>query len=306
MTNLVEKVKLPVIYDAVCAEYHRAGHPERPQRVLSSYEKLRTQKEFEVEWLVPTLAPDETLLLAHSREHIERLRMSTGDFDADTPAYARIDDHARLSAGAAVLALETALKNGTAFSMMRPPGHHATPNEAMGFCYLSNASIAALLGRSKVFNQVALFDFDVHHGNGTEAVIKDCANIIFASTHQSPCYPGTGLQDTGTNCFNYPIPPQTPPSEYRKFISSAVNRLKSHNPDLLVVSAGFDAYKGDPIAQERLELLDFFWIGQMVKSFNIPTVHLLEGGYSDDLCHLIHAYFLGFLGCPTPAEFHEN
>ncbi len=293
MANADMQVKLPVLYDSACAGYHQPGHPERPQRVLASREHLGRQKDVAIEWLTPEPAADSPLLLAHSQEYLDGLSNPDADFDGDTPAYPDIDAHARRSAGASLNALDLAIERGRSFSMMRPPGHHATPSRAMGFCYLSNIAIAALVARQRGFQSVAILDFDVHHGNGTEAVVRDCANIWFASVHQSPCYPGTGLRDVGDNCFNYPVPPRTHAQKHLEVIESAAGRLREKNPDILLVSAGFDAYKGDPIAQESLEIDDFHTIGRMIRSFNLPTASILEGGYSDDLPLLIHAYLKG-------------
>lgn len=294
MANVSDQVKLPVFFDKRCIEYSAPGHPERPQRIIGTQTLLESQTDVPLEWISPVEISDERIRLAHTDEHLRNLTTATEDFDADTPAYEGIERHARRSAGAALGAMEKALEVGKAFSLMRPPGHHATPGRAMGFCYLSNIAIAALEARSRGIGTIAILDFDVHHGNGTEDVIKDCANIVFASIHQSPCYPGTGLEDAGSNCFNYPVRPRTDPAEYLGVIRKAMDRLKSHRPDMLLVSAGFDAYKGDPIAQELLDVDDFHKIGRDVRSFDIPTAAILEGGYSDDLPKLVHAFLKGW------------
>jgi acetoin utilization deacetylase AcuC-like enzyme len=184
----------------------------------------------------------------------------------------------------------------TVFSLMRPPGHHATPTRAMGFCYLSNMAIAVLEALATGSKRVAVYDFDVHHGNGTEAVLLNKPNTAFISIHQFPCYPGTGGRNVGNNCFNYPVPPQTPRGDYRQVLESALEQLQQFKPDLVGVSAGFDAYARDPLAQETLEAEDYYWLGQSFRKLGVPVFSLLEGGYSDDLPELVFAYLRGLEG----------
>jgi acetoin utilization deacetylase AcuC-like enzyme len=143
---------------------------------------------------------------------------------------------------------------------------------------------------------VAVFDFDVHHGNGTEALLLNNPGAAFFSIHQYPCYPGTGTRNAGNNCFNYPVAPQTPRSEYRHVLSSALEHLETLRPDLVGVSAGFDCYANDPLAQETLETEDFFWLGQRLRSMGLPVFSVLEGGYSTELPELILAYLKGVNG----------
>jgi len=179
---------------------------------------------------------------------------------------------------------------------MRPPGHHATRDRAMGFCYLSSIAIATLEARATGAKRVAVYDFDVHHGNGTEAILLNQPGTAFISIHQYPCYPGTGTENVGDNCFNYPVAPQTPRAEYRRVLASAFERLKAFKPDIVAVSAGFDAYARDPLAQETLEAEDYYWLGQSVRKLGVPAFSLLEGGYSSDLPELIFAYLKGLEG----------
>src|SRR5437870_743202 len=165
------------------------------------------------EWRQPRAASDAELLRAHSREHIEWIANATEDFDLDTPVHPNIDKYARKSAGAAIEAARAALGGKCAFSLMRPPGHHATRDQAMGFCYFSNIAIAALDALENGANRVAIWDFDAHHGNGTEEIVARNPTIAFASIHQSPAYPGTGLTSF-SNISNYPIAPRTTRSEH--------------------------------------------------------------------------------------------
>jgi acetoin utilization deacetylase AcuC-like enzyme len=182
------------------------------------------------------------------------------------------------------------------FSLMRPPGHHATRDTSMGFCYLNNIAITALEALASGVSRVAVYDFDVHHGNGTEDILLNHAGAAFFSIHQHPCYPGTGTANIGDNCFNFPVPPHLPREEYRKLLTRALDGVKRFHPELIAVSAGFDAYARDPLAQGTLEAEDFYWLGQSLRDTGVPLFSLLEGGYSRDLPELIFAYLKGLEG----------
>jgi len=286
---------MKIITDERCLEYCLPGHPERPERVRDTIKRLRRQKELRVEWLKAPPAENAAIRRAHSARHVARLEEPI-DFDGDTPHFEGIGDHARRSAGAALMALELARAGETAFSLMRPPGHHATRDQAMGFCYLNSVAIAALEALATGFKRVAVFDFDVHHGNGTEAILVNHHGAAFFSVHQHPCYPGTGAANVGHNCFNFPVAPGTPRREYRAVLSKALDALKKFKPDMVAVSAGFDAYVGDPLAQGTLEMEDFHWLGESLRGLGTPVFSLLEGGYSDDLPELVLAYLMGLEG----------
>ena len=166
----------------------------------------------------------------------------------------------------------------------------------MGFCYLNSIAIAVLEALATGAKRVAVYDFDVHHGNGTEAILLNKSGAAFFSIHQYPCYPGTGTANVGKNCFNYPVAPFTPRPEYRKVLARALDDLKKFKPDLVAVSAGFDAYAHDPIANETLEAEDFHWLGELLRKLGVPMFSLLEGGYSGDLPDLILACLKGLAG----------
>ena len=283
---------MKIITDERCIEYSKSFHPERPERISKTLKHLRSQTELPVEWAKPLMVTDETILRAHTPELLERLSLE-GDFDADTPNYPEIATHARRSVGGALAALQCARAGEMALSLMRPPGHHATRTTPMGFCYLNSIAIAALEALATGAKRVAVFDFDVHHGNGTEDILLDVPGAAFFSIHQHPCYPGTGRGDVGDNCFNFPVAPKTPREEYRKVLSHALAGLKKFKPDLVAVSAGFDAYAGDPLAQETLEAEDFNWLGKSIRELGVPAFSVLEGGYSNDLPELILAYLTG-------------
>jgi acetoin utilization deacetylase AcuC-like enzyme len=239
--------------DERCLAYSAAGHPERPARISKTLEKLRNQTELPLTWAEPLPVEAESIARAHSKEHIVRVKAATHDFDGDTPTYPEIYEHACRSVGGGLHALKAARAGELAFSLLRPPGHHATQDRAMGFCYFSSIAIAALEALATGTKGVAVFDFDVHHGNGTEAVLLDKPHAAFFSIHQHPCYPGTGTKNVGGNCFNYPVPPRTPRNEYRKVLSQALEDLKKFKPSLVAVSAGFDAYARDPIARHGMD-----------------------------------------------------
>ncbi len=284
-----------IITDDRCAGYSHPGHPERPERITATVNLLRNQTELPIAWSSDGPCDESAILRAHTAEHLARLTKPE-DFDPDTPFLPGIADYARASVGAALEGLKSARAGEMVFSLMRPPGHHALPRRAMGFCYLNNIAIAALEALAGGVRRVAVYDFDVHHGNGTEAILLNQPGAAFFSVHQFPCYPGTGTRNVGNNCFNYPIVPQAPRAEYRQVLQSALVTLQDFKPDLVAVSAGFDAYVRDPLAQGSLETEDYHWLGDSFRRLGVPVLSLLEGGYSPELPQLIFAYLKGLEG----------
>lgn len=281
-----------------CVNYSQPGHPERPFRIKATVEYLKKHQRWSdrLEWRESKEAEAIDLRRAHLPSHIESvIQGGSGgaEFDADTPAYPSIDLHARRSAGSAIQAMQCALEGKTAMSLIRPPGHHATPSQAMGFCYFNSIAIAVLKAQADTdAKKIATLDFDVHHGNGTQDVLIGNPGVVFYSLHQSPCYPGTGLKSE-KNCFNFPLPPQTPPRVYRETFTQALDAIQKWKPDLLAVSAGFDAFREDPLSDQLLELDDFEWFGSCIRDCGIPAFHVLEGGYSDRLPEVIASYLKG-------------
>lgn len=275
--------------------YCQPGHPERPERIARTQSRLCDQTELAITWVKAEPADDSPILRAHPVQHLQRLD-EPDDFDADTPCFPDISRYARHSVGAGLQALQCARAGESVFSLMRPPGHHATRDRAMGFCYLNNIAIATLEALTTGVKRVAIYDFDVHHCNGTEAILLNREGVAVFSIHQYPCYPGTGTRNRGSNSFNHPVAPRTPRQEYRKVLSRALEGLKAFEPELVAVSAGFDAYAQDPIAQETLEVEDFHWLGTEIRKLSLPIFSLLEGGYSYDLPELILAYLTGLEG----------
>ena len=287
---------MKIITDERCTGYSRAGHPERPARITSTLALLRTQTELPLTFVQPASAvTDEIILRAHTPEMLARLA-GPEDFDDDTPFHENIGAFARASVAGALDALAAARNGEMVFSLMRPPGHHATRTKSMGFCYLNNIAIAALEAVATGTKRVAVLDFDVHHGNGTEDILLNQRGIEFFSVHEHPAYPHTGAENSGHNCFNYPITPGTPRLIYRAKLANALDDLRSYRPELIAVSAGFDAYLRDPLADGSLLAEDFYWLGESLRALNMPFFSLLEGGYSKDLPELILAYLKGVAG----------
>jgi acetoin utilization deacetylase AcuC-like enzyme len=279
-----------LLHDPRCADYGSFQHPERPARVARAAEHLREafpawdwRESFdEVE--------DATLLLAHTPEHLARLKVPA-DFDADTGYFPDIAEHARRSVAAALAAADHAHRTGQpAMALMRPPGHHATAGQAMGFCYLNQVAITALVARRDFgASRVAVWDFDAHHCNGTEAILLGRAGFLVCSVHQSPGYPGTGLHDR-RNSRNWPVPPATPRERHMEALRASLDAVCDFRPDLVLVSAGFDAYAHDPITEMTLEVDDFAQLGQWLRTTGLAAAAVLEGGYSPDLPKLVAAF----------------
>jgi acetoin utilization deacetylase AcuC-like enzyme len=277
-----------IFYDPRCLQYFSPGHPERPERIRRTAPLLK-DRHSEWEWQRPCAATDDELLRAHSRQHIERVVDAREDFDLDTPLYPNLETYARQSAGGAIEAARAALRGESTFSLMRPPGHHATRDRPMGFCYFSNIAVAALDALENGAERVAIWDFDGHHGDGTEAIVAHNRRIQFASIHQFPAYPGTGAKSFA-NVDNYPVAPFTPRNEHVHVAKDSLEKLVTFKPDLLLISAGFDAYARDPLLQMTLEREDFAKFGEWLSNIDIPAAVVLEGGYSDDLPELIDAF----------------
>jgi acetoin utilization deacetylase AcuC-like enzyme len=285
---------MTIFYDDRCAGYATPGHPERPVRVIQTAARIREARP-DWSWSAAPAATKGDALLIHSEAHWDRLAEER-DFDPDTAYHPAIREHAARSAGAACAAMEVARSGGgPAFSLMRPPGHHACRDRAMGFCYLSNIALAAVKARAAGVPRVAIWDFDAHHGNGTEDVVLGADGILFASVHQWPGYPGTGSQSR-KNCLNFPVAPMAPRESHRRALQNSWDHILAFEPDLLLVSAGFDAYARDPITDMTLVADDFSWCGELLYSRQIPAAAILEGGYSNHLPELVLAFLQSWEG----------
>ena len=277
---------MTIIFHPSCIEYGQPGHPESPERVRSSQEYLKDKFDF----VEPSPAKADDILRVHTRAHLSDVQ--TGGFaDLDSPAYEGIYEHALLSAGGALMAMRLTLNGEAAFSLMRPPGHHAGRESVAGFCYFNNIAIAVAAALDNV-ERVTIVDFDCHHGNGTEEIFLGHERVLYVSLHQSPLYPGTGLA-TRRNCHNFPVAPLTGEKEYLDILAQALEQVSAFDPDLIGVSAGFDAYKRDPITSLDLDIESFGKIGNAIRSLGKPTFSVLEGGYAPQLKECIESYLKG-------------
>lgn len=268
------------------------GHPEQVARlesVLSALEPLGLTR------TSAPLAADDDILRAHPPEHLAAIRAAAPDegwrsLDADTHMSVGTLQAAFRAAGGAVRAVDMVLggEAQSAFVATRPPGHHAERTTAMGFCFFGNVVIAAKHAlEHHGLSRVAIVDFDVHHGNGTQDLVEDDPRILFCSTHQSPLYPGTGqAHEVGVdNVVNVPLPEGTGSKGFRDAMEAHVlPRVLAHRPELLLISAGFDAHEDDPLAGMNLGEDDFAWATARIcdaadGSAQGRVVSCLEGGY---------------------------
>lgn len=245
-----------------------------------------------IEWEEAAAAGRGVLERVHPPGYLDALaalaRAGGGALDGDTSLGPRSWEAAVAAAGVAVRGVERGLSGGTAFAVTRPPGHHALAARAMGFCFLNNVVIAARHAQELGATRVLIVDWDVHHGNGTQALVETDASIRYVSLHQSPWYPGTGDADERGvgNVFNVPRPAGLPRERYRRDLLAAVDAaLAGWTPDLLLVSAGFDSLAGDPLGGFTLLPADVtIWTAELRgRMAGRPVVAMLEGGYRLDL-----------------------
>ena len=273
------------------------GHPERPERaeVMEAVAARFAGQGGEV--VEPRLATDDDLARVHTPEHIAAIVAARGRatmIDADTFTSPESDEIARLAAGAVLTAVDRVLDGGPrsrALVMVRPPGHHAEADRAMGFCLYNNIAIGAAYARSRGCARVAIVDYDVHHGNGTQWIFYADPTVLFVSSHQYPYYPGTGAAgETGRGAgagftLNIPLAAGTRDEEIeRLYTEVAIPRVKAFKPDLLMISAGFDAHQQDPLGQLRLTTAGFGRLtgGLLAMADDVcdgKVVLVTEGGY---------------------------
>ena len=269
------------------------GHPERADRVSVVIENLKKNKK--LIWKKPLKFDTKYLKIAHESDYIDEVENSFPKkglhfLDGDTI----VSPGSKQASSDAVASIITAIDSvqnkefKNVFCPVRPPGHHAEKDKAMGFCIYNNVAVGAhyLIEKYK-FNKIAIIDFDVHHGNGTQDIFYDNEKVLYISTHQYPFYPGTGANNEKgkhDNILNIPLPAGTNSEEYLVAYEHVLKKLKEFKPEFLLFSAGFDAHQDDPLAQFKLKSKDFYDITKRTlkvinKSINSKVVSILEGGY---------------------------
>jgi acetoin utilization deacetylase AcuC-like enzyme len=293
-----------LIYDSIYLKHDTGVHPENARRLESILRALDTDESLSkrLARVTPVPAQNEDIVRCHREDlihHIESLCERGETYvDVDTRVSPDSFQVARLAAGAAVAAVDAAMseEGGRAFGLIRPPGHHATITTAMGFCLFNNAAIGARYAQAKYgVERVLIIDWDVHHGNGTQEIFWNDPTVFYFSTHQYPYYPGTGSADElgagkgeGTT-LNVPLSRGTSAQDHRQAFTDALHQIERRfQPDLVIISAGFDSRRGDPLGGLMLEDSDFSEMTKEVlriaeKYGAGRLVGLLEGGYNLDL-----------------------
>ena len=273
-------------------------HPERKERIESILKSIKQIKDYEIIFKDAPLADLETISLVHPKKHIEQIFSNIPKSGligvekepfADTMLCPDSKKAILRSCGAGIAATnELMIKNERVFCAIRPPGHHAETTKAMGFCFINNIAVAARVLQNKYdVNKIAIIDFDVHHGNGTQEIFYNDETVLYASSHEFPLFPGTGSeQETGVgNIFNVPLKTGLKGKEFVKIFDQKILKpIDAFKPEVILISAGFDAHVRDPLANINLESEDFFEVTK--KIVDLANIHskgrvisFLEGGY---------------------------
>jgi len=271
------------------------GHPEKIDRVTAVIDNFKKLDNKNLIWKKPTNFDQDLLIKTHSLDYINQVQKSFPQngfnfLDGDTVVSPGSKDATKDAVGSILTAIECVQNKDfkNAFCAVRPPGHHAEKEKAMGFCIYNNVAVGAnyLIEKYK-YNKIAIIDFDVHHGNGTQDIFYDNEKVLYISTHQYPYYPGSGSEkEKGkyNNIFNIPLEAGTTAVEYLNAYEHVLNKLKEFKPEFLLFSAGFDAHIDDPLAQLRLSSEDFYTLTKRTLEISKPfcngnVVSILEGGY---------------------------
>jgi len=272
------------------------GHPERPERAEVFDQIAQNWRDRGLQIVEPRQATREELLRVHDDAHVAAMEQTAGRavmLDPDTFTSPESFDIALLAAGAAVQAGSYAIDTrNPALALVRPPGHHAERDKAMGFCLFNNVAVAAAAAIARGLARVAVVDIDVHHGNGTQWMFYDDPRVLYVSTHQFPFYPGTGASDETGNgrgkgfTLNIPLAAGATDADYAAAYATISERLHDYRPELLLVSAGFDAHRDDPLASMRVTTDGYAAIVRSLKDaatrIGCPIAFVTEGGYDLD------------------------
>lgn len=295
-------MKTGIVYHPDYLLHDTGAHPESSDRLLAILAHLeKTGLKGQLAFCEPRPAEEEALLWCHTRQHVERVRKACASggrtyLDPDTPVVPESWRAALLAAGGVMAGIDRIMSGEWAngMALIRPPGHHATSERAMGFCLFNNVAIGArYLQRKHGLKRVAIIDWDVHHGNGTQDIFYDDPTVFYLSTHLSHHYPGTGYPDEtgagegkGTTC-NIPLPHGVDAPSFFREINEGFKKVQVFNPEFIIISAGFDSHRDDPLGGFPLIEQDFTELTRMVKGIadsccNGRLLSALEGGYNLD------------------------
>ncbi len=271
------------------------GHPEKIDRVTGVIENFKKLNNKNLVWKKPSNFDQSILIKTHTKDYIKQVNLSFPQsglkfLDGDTVVSPGSKDATKDAVGSIISAIDGVERKEfkNAFCCVRPPGHHAEKEKAMGFCIFNNVAVGAnyLIEKYK-YKKIAIIDFDVHHGNGTQDIFYNDKNVLYISTHQYPYYPGSGSEKENgkyNNVLNIPLEAGTTGNEYLNAYEKVLDKLKEFKPEFLLFSAGFDAHIDDPLAQLRLSSEDFYKITKRTLEVSKPfcngnIVSILEGGY---------------------------